>query len=134
MIAARRSVPPVVPPPRNTKPIPIHCRRPPYKAPRRNSPDNIQAGRIASQIVSEISPMSAFLTNANPLIFVARRNNGIFYARFVIQRGIPFPYSPFVQAFTRIEIPEKPPVTIPAASKQEVIAVAIRPVPTIIRM
>ena len=133
MIAASISVPPVVPPPRNTNPIPIPCRRPPYNATRRKSSDSFQAGRMASHIVSEISPNSAFLTKAKPFILVARRNNGTFRIRFVIQSGIPFPYKPFVQAFTRIAIPEKPPVTIPAASKQEVIAVPISPVPTIIR-
>ena len=134
MIAARRSVPPVVPPPRKTNPIPIPCRSPPYKATRRKSPDNFHAGRIASQIVSERSPRSAFFTNLKPFIFAARRNNGTFNTRLVIQSGIPSPYTPFVQALTRIAIPENPPVTIPAASKQDVIAVAISPVPTMIKI
>ena len=87
---------------------------------------------MASHIVSEISPSSAFLTKAKPFILIARRNNGTFRIRFVIQSGIPFPYKPFVQAFTRIAIPEKPPVTIPDISKTLFMAVAIRAVPTMI--
>ena len=67
-----------------------------------------------------------------PFILAARRNTGMFNTRFVTQRGIPFPYKLFVPALTRIAMPEKPPVTNPAASKQEVIAVAISAVPTMI--
>ena len=132
MIAARRSVPPVVPPPRNTRPIPTPCKRPPYNATRRKSPDSFHAGRTASQTVRERSPRSAFFTKATPFILAARRNTGMFNTRFVTQRGIPFPYKLFVPALTRIAMPEKPPVTNPAASKQEVIAVAISAVPTMI--
>ena len=40
--------------------------------------------------------------------------------------------TPFVQAFTIIATPEKPPVTIPDASNTELIANDISPVPTII--
>ena len=132
MIAARRSVPPVVPPPRNTRPIPTPCRMPPYNAARKISSDSFHAGRTASHTVREISPIRAFFTNENPFIFAARINTGTFSTRFVTQSGTPFPYKPFVPALTMIAMPENPPVTIPAASKQEVIAVAIRPVPMMI--
>ena len=86
----------------------------------------------ASHTVRDRSPSSAFFTNENPFIFAARKNTGTFSTRFVTQSGTPFPYNPFVPALTIIAIPENPPVTIPAASKQEVIAVAIRAVPIMI--
>ena len=95
--------------------------------------DYVLEERMAKSPQKVLEFLNELLTKAKPFILVARRNNGTFRIRFVIQSGIPFPYKPFVQAFTRIAIPEKPPVTIPAASKQEVIAVPISPVPTIIR-
>ena len=90
------------------------------------------AGRTASQNDRQISPTSALFTNWNPLSFIPIRNSGIFRLKFVIHSGMPPGTTPSVHSFTRIAIPEKPPVTIPDISKTLFMAVAIRAVPTMI--
>ena len=62
-----------------------------------------------------------------------RKNSGMFCVILVSHSGTPPSTIPPVQCFTRIAIPEKPPVTSPVASKTELMASAISPVPTMIR-
>ena len=127
---ATRSVPPVVPRPKNTRPIPVPCITPPINTASTISPSTSGiTGITVSQKDRLTVPQMVFAIKPKPIILIPRKNTGIFSNRLVTPSGIPPGSSGSVTDFTIIAIPLKPPSTIPFVSNADFSAIDISAVP-----